>query len=106
MRTTYPRPRVLAYYRQQALRLAYLSALRSAGQPAAAQIGQVGQQNGAPAGADSCAGACCALLLDSRPESDRAPAGAVVGGGGLSVVIEPNVQHKSQDGRGSHVALI
>lgn len=87
----------LAYYRPGALRLAHgvaVASLRSAGQSAHV----AGRSNGAAA-LDAVS------LLDGRPELDRAPAG-LVDGGGRSVVIDPTVQRKSQNGAASHVALI
>lgn len=99
-----PSAAALAYYRPGALRLAHgvaVAQLHSAGHPAST-LRVAGRSNGAAA-------PDAALLRNSRPELDRAPAGLVVGqdGGGRDlVVIDPTVQRESQNGAASNVSLI
>lgn len=68
---------------------------------------KAGQQSSPPAAAGqlSAPGLSADLLDQPAGVVVSAPAGAVGDGGGRSVVIDPTVQHKSQNGRGSHEAL-
>ena len=94
--TLTPEAQAFALLLAQARWAAYLRARQSAGQTVP------------PSPFDQSSGALGdrACHLQNRPaEVLLASAGPAPDGGGRSVVIDPTVQHKSQNGRGSHVAL-